>query len=304
MTDTAPTPAAVPAGLEPKPLSPEDSQALAERHGLMQIGVRPPLFAYLRELWHKRQFIWTLASAQAYAAHQKYLLGQVWAVLNPLLLVASYYLIFGVLLDIRRGTQNYIGFLTIGIFLFSFIASSMTSGAKAITSNIGLVRSLRFPRAVLPIAVTVTQLIHVLPALGVLLLLMLVTGERPQLEWLMLPVAVALLFLNVLGITFFLARIVEISRDVGNLIPVLTRLLRYISGVFFSIDHYAGHPVVHAVMAFQPVSLPLTITREALLAEFALTPSNWLLALAWALVLPTTGFLFFWRAEARYGRAS
>ena len=302
--DTSPTTAAVPAGLEPRPLSADESRALAERHALMQIGVRPPLATYVRDLWRKRHFIWTLASSQAYAAHQKYLLGQVWAVLNPLLLVASYYLIFGVLLNTRRGTANYLAFLTIGIFLFSFIASSMTSGAKAITNNIGLVRSLRFPRAVLPIAVTLTQLIHTLPALGVLVLLMLVTGEPIQLEWLMLPVAIVLLFLNVLGITFFLARIVEISRDIGNLVPVVTRLLRYISGVFFSIDSYAGHPVVHAIMAYQPVSLPLTITREALLAESPIHLGNWLLALGWALVLPITGFLFFWRAEARYGRAS
>jgi teichoic acid transport system permease protein len=133
---------------------------------------------------------------------------------------------------------------------------------------------------------------------------MLVTGEPFQLEWLMLPVAVVLLFLNVLGITFFLARIVEISRDIGNLIPVVTRLLRYISGVFFSIDSYADHPVVHAIMAYQPVALPLTITREALLAEFPITPSTWFAALGWAILLPTVGFLFFWRAEARYGRAS
>lgn len=294
----------IPEALQPKALSAEDLKALAERNELMQIGVRPPLWTYIADVWRKRQFIWTLASSQAYAANQKFLLGQVWAVLNPLLLVASYYVIFGLLLDTRRGTENYLGFLTIGIFLFSFIASSMTSGAKAITSNIGLVRSLRFPRAVLPISVTLTQLIHTLPALAVLLLLMVFTGEPLQKEWLLLPVAVVLLFLNVLGITFFLARIVEISRDIGNLIPVLTRLLRYVSGVFFSINSYADHPVVHAIMAYQPVAIPLTITREALLLEYPVDLTNWLIALAWSIILPAAGFLFFWRAEARYGRAS
>jgi teichoic acid transport system permease protein len=290
--------------MQPEVLSAEDARALAQRHALMQIGVRPPLVTYLRDVWRKRHFIWTLASSQAYAAHQKYFLGQVWAVLNPMLLVASYYVIFGLLLNTRQGTENYLGFLTIGIFLFSFIASSMTSGAKAITSNMGLVRSLRFPRAVLPISVTGTQLIHTLPALGVLVLLMVGTGEPPQVKWLLVPVAMVLLFFIVLGITFFLARIVEISRDVGNLIPVFTRLLRYVSGVFFSIDGYADHVVIHAIMAYQPVAVSLTIMREALLLEFPITPTNWLIALGWAIVLPTAGFVFFWRAEARYGRAS
>lgn len=295
----------VPEGLQPRPLSGDEARALAEGNGLNEVGVRPPLGTYAREVWRKRHFIITLASAQAYAAHQKFLLGQVWAVLNPLLLVASYYLIFGVLLKTDRGTVNYVGFLTIGIFLFSFIASAMTSGAKAVTNNIGLVRSLRFPRAVLPISVTLTQMIHTLPAIGVLVVLMLVTGEPIQVKWLMLPVAVLLTFLNILGIVFFLARIVEISRDLGNLIPVATRLLRYVSGVFFSIEAYAGgHPVVYAIMAYQPISSPLTITREALLVESPLTLTHWLVATFWALVLPTAGFLFFWRAEARYGRAS
>lgn len=291
-------------GFEPQVLPAEAARALAERHEMLEIGVRPTLRTYVRDVWRKRHFIWTLASSQAYAANQKFALGQVWSVLNPLLLVASYYLIFGVLLETSGGVENYVGFLTIGIFLFSFIASAMTTGAKAIVSNIGLVRSLRFPRAVLPIAVTITQMIHMLPALAVLLGLMLITGEPVQVKWLLLPVAVVLMFLNILGIVFFLARIVEISRDIGNLIPVATRLLRYISGVFFSIDHYASHPVVHAVMAYQPISAPLTVAREALLQESPVNLTNWLVATAWALVLPVSGFIFFWRAEARYGRGS
>jgi teichoic acid transport system permease protein len=299
------TTAAIPEELQPRPTSLEEAKALAERHGLTPIGVRPPLLTYAKDVWRKRHFIWTLASSEAYAEHQKYLLGQVWAVLNPLMLVASYYLIFGVLLKTNRGVDNYIAFLTIGIFLFSFIASAMTTGAKAVTSNIGLVRSLRFPRAVLPISVTVTQMLHTIPALAVLLVLIVVTGEPLQIKWVLLPVAIVLLFLNILGITFFLARIVEISRDLGNLIPVATRLLRYVSGVFFSIDHYAsGNQIVYAVMAYQPLSSPLTITREALLLESPVHLTHWLVAAFWAVALPIAGFIFFWRAEARYGRAS
>lgn len=302
MTSTEPSPVA---GFEPTVLSPDDARALAERHGLTEVGVRPPLREYVRQVWAKRNFTWTLASSQAYAAHQNYLLGQIWSVLNPLLLVGSYYVIFGLLLQTDQGTENYVGFLTIGIFLFSFIASAMTIGAKSVSSNLGLVRSLRFPRAVLPISVTTTQMILTLPALGVLILLMLVTGEPIQVKWLMLPLAVLLTFLNILGITLFLARIVEISRDIGNLIPVTTRLLRYISGVFFSIEAYAGgHPVVYAIMAYQPISAPLTITREALLVESPINLTHWLVAAFWAVTLPITGFIFFWRAEARYGRAS
>lgn len=285
----------------PPRLTPEQSAQLAQRAGLEELGRVPPLRSYLRELWEFRHLMWTLARSQAYATNQNNYLGQLWAVLNPILLVVSYFLIFGLLLETRGGTDNYIAFLTIGIFIFGYTASSMTAGARAVTANIGLVRALRFPRALLPISVTLTQLLVNIPAFTILLLAMPLTGEPITPAWLLFPVALLLQTLVNLGLAFYTARLVHASRDINNLVPVVVRLARYVSGVFFSISHYAGHGLLGALLLYQPLAVPLSAVRETLMGEHALDPTTWFVLFGWAVLLSVSGLVFFWRGEASYG---
>ena len=288
----------------PPALSADEAVALAAAHGLPALGGRPPFGAYLRSLWQRRSFIWTLSTSQSINRNSSDRLGVLWTVLNPLLLIASYFLIFGLLVPTRKGVDNYVGFLALGVIIFSFTSSAVTKGAKAVTGHLGLVRALRFPRAVLPISETLTEFVTALPAVGVLLVVLFATGEPLRWTWLLLPVALLIQTAILSGLAFMAARLVNISRDLGNLIPVAIRLLRYISGVFFSIDTYARHNhIVHEILTLQPFALPISLARQCLLAEIAFSPREWLFGLGWAILLPTLGLWLFWWDEARYGRA-
>ncbi len=283
-------------------LGDEQARALARAHGLELVGVRPPLGAYLRDVWRHRSFLLTMATADFISRHQQSFLGQIWLLLNPLLQGAAYWLIFGgVILDTRKGADNYIGFLLIGLFMFLFVASGINNGAKALTGNMGLVRALRFPRVILPIAVTLTELFAALPAFAVALLVALLTGEKPAWSWLLYPVAILIAFVMTCGISMLAARLVYFVRDLANLVPLITRVLRYTSGVFFVISANATG-LLGAVLMYQPVAAALTIIRESVLAEFPLDGSVWAAATAWAVVFFVSGLIVFWRGEATYGR--
>ena len=284
------------------PLSPDAAAQLAAKYGLERGGVRPPLGRYIKETWAQRRFLWTLSSAQSYARNQDNYLGQLWGVLNPLLLAAAYFLIFGQLLGLDEGVDNYVGFLVIGLLVFMYSSGTMTSAAKAISGNLSLVRSLRFPRAVLPLSVTLTEFIAFLPSVAVILVLVLVTGEPITVHWLLFPVAMLLVLAINAGISLIVARLVHSSRDLRNLITLVVRLLRYVSGVFFSITTFAGHGLVGTIMLYQPFAVVLDIVRQSLLSDTPFNATTWYVALGWAIVLPLVGFIFFWRAEATYGR--
>lgn len=293
---------AAPATGGDRPLTPDEAAELAAEHGLTRGGVRPRFWRYLKDIWRHRRFLLTLSSAQSYARHQDNYLGQLWSVLNPLLLAGAYYLIFGLLLGTDEGTENYVGFLVIGLLLFIYSAGTMSSASKAISGNLNLVRSLRFPRALLPLSVTLTEFIAFLPSVAVILALTLVTGEPITVYWLLFPVALLLILMINSGIALIVARLVHSSRDIRNLVPLVVRLLRYVSGVFFSIQAYAGEGLVGTLMLYQPFALVLDIARQALLVETEFRPVSWLVALGWAILLPMFGMIFFWRAEATYGR--
>lgn len=288
----------------PAALTTDESRQLAQTHGLRSMNQRPPLRQYIADLWRRRSFLWTLSSAESYAKNEANHLGQVWAILNPAVLIGSYFLIFGLLLSTRGGIDNFIGFLSIGVVMFGFTSSVVTRGAKAIAGRLGIVRSLHFPRAILPMSVTLTEFLATVPAFALLFVLMLATGERPDWEWLLFPVAVTLQAVTLLGFAFIAARLVNASQDMANLIPVVVRLLRYVSGVFFPVAHYvAGAPaVIQAVLTLQPFALMLTIVRQSLLGSEPVVLSDWLIMTGWAVVIALVGLVFFWQAETRYGR--
>ncbi|NHA68012.1 ABC transporter permease [Phycicoccus flavus] len=285
-------------------LSLEDARALARRHGLASLSGRPGLRGYLAELWRRRQFVVTLSAAQSAAQYEKHRLGQLWSLLNPMLLIVSYFLVFGLLLRTNRGVENFIAFLSIGVVLFGVTASVISSGAKAITNNLGLVRALRFPRAALPVSVALSQLYTSWPAFALLVVLTPLTGEPFTWHWLLFPLAVALQFVQLTGIALVAARVVNASRDLANFIPLIVRLMRYTSGVFFSISVFADRfpPLVGDVLLNQPFALQLELGRQALLAEHPLALHSWLMGLGWAVGLLALGVVVFWRGEGTYGR--
>lgn len=170
------------------PIRPESgasqrAAAKAAEYGLVQFGGRPPLGAYIKELWNRRHFAFELAKSRFRAQNEANRLGMGWVVLNPLIQACVYGLIFGVLLSGTTGTkpENYIAFLVIGVFSFSFFSGCFTDGAKSIVSNRGLVRTLHFPRAVLPIATVLQKLMELVAMVLVMAIIVCFTGELPEL---------------------------------------------------------------------------------------------------------------------------
>lgn len=293
---------------QPPALPAEEAAALAGRHGLAPVGRRPSLPAYLRDAWRYRHLIWSMAKGEVVGQYRDNYLGLVWAVLTPILVGVTYYLIFGVLFGLRDDVDNFVGFLTIGLFVFTFISSVLTSGSRVLLGKVGVMRSLAFPRIVLPMVTVLSSFLSNLPAFGVLVVVALITDEPVTWEWLLFPVALLVVGVIGLGLAMIVARLVHAVRDLANLVPVAVRLLRYASGVFFSIETrisgIEGAPDwLGPVMELQPFALSLTLVRQTLLSEFALDPVVWLAAVGWAVGLLVVGLLVFWRGEGTYGRA-
>ena len=274
---------------------------LARQHGLEKVGERPGLISYIRSMWAHRGFLWTMSTAKSYSQYQNNYLGQLWTILSPLTLAAVYYVVFYLILETDRGVDNFVAFLTIGIFIFLSIASTLSAGATSILNNINVVRSLQFPRAVLPISVSVSEIINLLPAIAVMYIIVLATGEPVTWSWLLIPAVLALILIFTAGACMIAARIVVAARDLRNLIPMVVRVLRYGSGVFFSVQAYTGG-VIGLILEYQPVALYLNLARACLMEETQMTPLMWLIGAAWSVLFFVVGFIVFWSAEHQYGR--
>lgn len=280
---------------------------LALRHGLAVAAERPSLAAYLGQLWRYRHFITTYANAKLVASYGTSRLGRLWQVLTPLTNAAVYFLIFGVVLNTRAGVPNFIAYLCIGLFVFNYAQAVAQNGVQAISGNLGLIRALKFPRACLPLAATVTQLQHLLASMVVLLGIVLATGEPVRLQWLLLIPATLLATLFNVGLSLILARLGAKTADIRQVLPFVLRTWMYASGVFYTVDVFADHlPTPLAVIAqANPLVIYIELFRGALLADPGrMLPTEHLLGLgaAWAVVTAAVGFVYFWHGEQGYGR--
>ncbi|MBW8481747.1 ABC transporter permease [Actinomadura sp. PM05-2] len=281
--------------------------ALAARYGLAVSGARPSLRRYTAEVWRRRHFVSAHATAKLTATYSGSRLGQLWQVMTPLLNAAVYYLIFGLLFGSSRGVPNYIAYLCTGVFVYNFTQTSVLAGTKAIQGNLALVRALHFPRACLPLSITLSQLQQLLFSMAVLTAIVLARGEPLTPRWLLAVPALALQSVFNAGLAMALARLGAKVTDVSQLMPFILRTWMYFSGVFYDPRHLAGHfpHAVSAALEANPTVVYIALMRYALLDSVHradLPPHLWTLAIGWALAAGIGGYLVFWRGEEEYGR--
>jgi teichoic acid transport system permease protein len=267
---------------------------------LQQLGVRPSLRVYVQSLWARRDFIVALPVGQLRSRNANTVLGSFWHLLNPLVLAATYFLVFGVLFDARDDVDNYVGFLVTGLFVFYYTQKCLTGGANTIVANEGIIRNVNMPRAAFPMGSVLAETLAHLPAMALLIVLVTATGESPDVAWLLLVPLVALQAVFNLGLSFWIGRLTFHFRDVKNLLPFVTRLLLYMSGVFFTIERVpAGF--LRDIFELNPLQVFISLNRLALL-DGTTSAATWLAAVLWSLVSLGSGLVFFWSKENSYGR--
>jgi len=274
--------------------------------GLTSINAPQSTSEYLRSMWDRRKFAFEVPMEQLRSAHRLTLLGNIWHLGNPLLSVAVYYLIFGVIFQVNRGVDDFLLWLTIGVFAFRLTSGTILSGANAISSNVGLIKSMKFPRALLPVSVVTSQLLTFVFELGVIAFVVVVSGLGVSQRWLLLPIVVAMHTALNLGGAFIAARLNDAFKDVQQIIPFLFRLLMYLSGVMFPIEQLLSklgqHGWAAAIVSLNPILRIIEMYRWVFLGtslDFGMMAATAGLTF---LVL-WFGFRFFRAAEWRYGRA-
>jgi teichoic acid transport system permease protein len=244
----------------------------------------------------------TMARFNSEAANAKNRLGRWWTVLLPTFQALVYGLIFGVLMGSNR-PENYIPFLFTGVFLFSFMSGAFGAGAGSVTGNLGLVRSLSFPRMLLPVQATIQQIFNLLPQLGLLLVTWVAFAQPITWKWLLLAPITFLMIMFSTGLALVSARLTVHIQDLAKLIPFVIRITFYVSGIFFSMEHVLrDYPLALQISQYNPVYVFISLARGVGVTGYEATPFMWWAAIAWSVVTLALGVVFFWKAEERYGR--
>jgi ABC-type polysaccharide/polyol phosphate export permease len=247
----------------------------------------------LSRLLHFRGLIATLTARELKARYRGSLLGFLWSLVNPLLLLAVYTLVFDVVFKNRAGgAQPFAVFLLSGLFPWIWLSTALLEGTVSLSANAGLLRKAVFPAEVLPVVSTLSTLAHFLFALpvllGALLVARLMGNDVGGWTVLLLPLAVLVQLPFTAGLVLALAALNVHFKDVRDLLANVLTLAFFLTPILYPLASLAGVPLLATVVAANPMTPFVRLYQELLFFGHLPAPALWLqaaglAAIAWAI---------------------
>lgn len=209
----------------------------------MNPHAQPPatMAAMWGALWQHRQLIRKMGYREIVGRYQGSVMGLLWSLLNPILMLAVYTFVFSVIFQARWGTAaqskgQFAIVLFAGLIVHSLFAEVLNRAPQLVLGNVNYVKKVVFPLEILPVVQLVAACFHA--GVSVLVLLAgqwLINGSVPATVWL-LPLVVLPFLLFTLGLAWFLAALGVFVRDMGQIIAFVTAVLLFVSPVFFPLE--------------------------------------------------------------------
>lgn len=196
------------------------------------------LVTHTRELWAYRDLIYNLVLRDLKVRYKNSILGILWSLINPLLMMLVFTFVFGVLAG-NNEIPAYPVFLLSGLLAWQLFSSSIMGATGSIVGNAHLIKKVYFPREVLPISVVMSSVVNYVLALPVYFILAMALGCTPTLWVLFLPVILLIQLIFTLGISFILATLNVFYRDTGIVMEVVTLAWFFMTPIFYSINQVA-----------------------------------------------------------------
>jgi len=250
------------------------------------------------ELWRYRELFYFLAWRDVKLRYKQTALGVGWAVLQPLMTMVVFTLLFGKLANMPSEGIPYPLFYFGALLPWTYFAATLSNSGNSLVANANLLTKVYFPRVILPTSAAVSGLVDF--AIGFVLLLGIMTYYRvaPTLALLLWPLLIGLLFVFALGVSMILAALNVRYRDVKYTLPFLVQLWLFATPVIYPISIIPQR--YRLLAALNPLSGIIDAFRACLIPD---KPMDWLLLLFSTfitLAVFATSALYFRKTERAF----
>jgi lipopolysaccharide transport system permease protein len=255
-------------------------------------------------LIRQRRLIWAMAKREISDRYAGQMLGAVWAIAHPLLVMAVYLFVFGYVFKTRIGGTrelplDYTTYLLAGLVPWLSIQEALTKAPVSVTSNASLVKQVVFPLEVLPIKGVLASLLPQAVSLTVLVIYVIATFGGLHATYLLLPLVVLIQIGQMCGLSLLLAAIGVYLRDLKDIIQVVLLLGMYLLPIFYlpSMVPVMFRPLLY----LNPFSYIVWCYQDVCYFGRIEHPWAWVVASALAVIFFVTGWVVFRRLKPMFG---
>ncbi len=269
-------------------------------------GFSGSILGSLASFYHRRWLVKYFLQRQITRSYQSSFLGFVWAFLGPLLMVTLLTLVFSELIGLRfrevegNSGLNFGVYLYCGLLPFLAYSESLSKGTNSIRSSSGLVQKAVFPLEFLPFTMAVTALVDKLFGLVVLIAVLIVMGEGPYWETLLLPLILIPQLLFILGLSYLTAVIGTFVPDVSDVLRAIVRATFFITPIIWPVSRIEGRDALMLIVDLNPLAYLVGTYRDLIInGELPGLLATFYFSL-FSLAIFVLGFGLFVRVKSRF----
>ena len=251
-----------------------------------------------RELWNYRELIYFFVWRDIKVRYKQTALGAAWAIIQPFVTMIVFSIFFGKLAKMPSDGIPYPIFTYCALLPWNYFSGAVTRASNSTVQGANLIRKIYFPRLATPLSATVSGLVDFAIAFSVLIAMMFYYKFTPKVTLLWLPGFMLMAVATALGVGLWLSAMNVKYRDIGHVIPFMTRLWFFITPVVYPTSLLKGfwrfvynlNPMVSVVEGF----------RWAMLGKGQ--QPGWMLGMSAAIVLfiLVSGAFYFRRMEQTF----
>lgn len=251
------------------------------------------------DLWRNRELLWQFTLRNVELRHRGSHLGLMWSVVNPLLMLGLYVVVFGHIFGgsfrvLANETKvDFALALFLGLSLFQIFAEVLAMAPQVIVGNPNFVKKVVFPLEILPAAAVGASTFHALISLVMVILGVVVLGKGLSVEALWFPVIVVPVILLSMGIGWFISALGVFFRDIAQLVAFISMVLMYSSAIFFPSSVIP--PALYSVLRFNPLLLAIDLARDTVMWHRPINLPHLIYLTAVSLLVCAAGYSSFRR---------
>lgn len=252
-------------------------------------------------LVRNRNLVLELAWRETVGRYKGSVMGVLWSLIIPLLMLGIYTFVFSEIFVSRWGATvapskaTFAVILFAGLIIFNVFSECLVKAPNVVLSNVNFVKKVIFPLEILPCVTVLSALFHAVVSVGVLLVFEWISMGSVPATALFAPVVMVPVVLLLLGLTWGLAAIGVYLRDVGQTVGIVVTGLMFVSPIFFPVSSF---PERWRILAdLNPLTFPIEQMRSVLVIGSPLEWDGWLRYLAFTAAVAWIGFAAFQKSR-------